>query len=754
MKRFLPSLRPRQLGPTAPVALQVKGDLERRATSGGPYIAQGVPYRTSWSPERAVQDGLERVTWVYRCVDSIASDESRLPIVWREGHPEDGDEIKPSAEPLWKLLNRRANPFESAQAFRYRLSTQLLLCKQGVFVEIQRNKAKEIIGLYLLPPHRTAPIPDPDTFLWGYEVYGSMGEIYRLPAEQVLWIRRSHPLDPYMGLIPMEAAGLAVDVDFYARLYNRNFLLNDGRPGGIVNVKGFLSDEDADELETRFSGGPGRAGKITVLESDGVEFVDTSVNARDMQHADTRAATKKEIQAAFGVPETRCGDSSGRTFDNADAEIEGYWRDTMRAHLDLIDAAFDSLTAGGIEDDIFTAHDTRSIYVLNRDEKDKEQRFQNLWNAGLITVDEFRKATGREPLGRPGSKVVWVTNSGKLPVGDEADEKAMMEAASGGGMAAPPGAPGADAGAGADPGAGGSTDWGTADQGGGQGDQGGGQGGDGYGGNGSGSGNGNGSGGGQGGIPSDLFPEPGFDWNSWGNEAVGGAGGGGGKKWGAYDVDLKVGGGDGAALVIPRANGAPDAPPTDTPPLNNGIMVSIDVPDRTARAILDTLVPDSPDTEAPDDLHITLVYLGKVDPAPSFCIDDVLEAVDHFAALSPPIVLAVSGIGHFAIPEGTATYASVDCPDLPSFRQRLVGILQIKDVASPSEHGFSPHITLAYTPPGTEPPDVPIEELSAQLAALTFPIAEVTVHWGDDVYRFPLQGERKALVHLGTVETS
>ena len=717
--RLLPSFGPAPRRPEPPIQLETKGDTERRATSGGAYMAHGTPYRSSWSIERAVADGLERVVWVYRCVDAIASDESRLPIVWRQGHPEEGDEVKPSAEPLWKLLNRRANPYESAQAFRYRLSTQLLLCKQGVFVEIVRARDKSVSALYLLPPHRTSPIPDPDTFVSGYECVGSSGEIYRLRPEQVLWIRRPHPLDPYLGMTPMESAGLAVDVDFYARMYNRNFMMNDGRPGGVLNVKGYLSQEDADELESRFNGGTTRAGKVTVLESDGVEYVDTSTSARDMQYAETRTAMMKEILMAFGVPETRAGDSSQRTFDNADAEIEMYWRDTMRAHNDIIDSAFDSLTAGGIDDDIFTAHDVSSVYVLNRDLKDRESRFSTLWDKGLISGDEFREGTGREPVKRPGSRVLWVQAQGKLPVGKDADEKTMHAIASGqpppGEEPAPP--PGEEEATGLGP-------------------------------------------------PEE---EPDIDWDTWGAEEGGGEGGGGegGPGGGAGGGGGPGGSASGYARFAPAEADGEDwlsgalvkAHPgtgngngngNGTTPHNTGIMISIDLPDRTANALLGTLMADHVgDAEPADDLHVTLSYLGKVDSAP-FTAADVISAVEQFSELAAPLVLAVSGVGHFTIPEGTATYASIDSPDLPDFRHRLVSLLRMRNIESPSEHGFSPHVTLAYTPPGEPPPDIPIEQLADRITQLTFAVPEVSVHWGDDVYRFPLRGRARTLVDLGT----
>lgn len=719
MRRLFPSLGPpaRPIAP-AEILLETKGEVERRFASGGPYLVGGAAYRGNWSPEKAVTDGLERVTWVYLCCNAIASDESRLPVKWLQDHPETGDEIKPDSEPLWQLLNRRANKWESAQQFRYRLSMQLLLSKQGVYVEIVRARDKSIKALHLLPPHRTAPVPDPDNFIQSYEVYDAAGQVYRLDPDQVLWIKRPHPLDPYMGLVPMEAAGLAVDVDFWARIYNRNFMINDGRPGGIVNVKGFLSDEDADELEARFNGGPGRAGRVSVLESDGVEYVDTTTSARDMQHVETRQATKKEILMAFGVPETRAGDASGRTFDNADAETEMYWRDTMRAHCDLIDQAFDTLTAGGIEDDIFTVHDTSSIYVLNRDEKDKEGRYAAMFQDGLITADEFRDETGKDPMDRPGSKVLWIGNQGKMPVGEEEDEKTLQEIMGGGGGGAPPpGAPGDQTGQGQDQGAA-------------AGDQGDGGGGSPF------DQSGNGSGGGGGGASQTTNTNTStFNWDQY--DAHGDYLTGNG-NWSPMTAMIKGEGGAGALEY------------KDDPAPNTGIMVSIDLPTQLAGRFLDTLMEgeDPGDCEPADDLHITLAYLGKIDDVP-FAPDDVLEQVQAFATVTGPIALAVSGIGHFAVPEGTATYASIDSPDLPAFRAKLVALLDGHKVEVRKTHGFTPHVTLAYTPPDIPPPDPPFEQLADQLDMLTWVAPEVSVHWGDLVFRFPLSGRKKELVDLG-----
>lgn len=43
----------------------------------------GKPYRDSWDIDRAYREGMQRVVWVNRCIDAIAGNQSRLPVILR-----------------------------------------------------------------------------------------------------------------------------------------------------------------------------------------------------------------------------------------------------------------------------------------------------------------------------------------------------------------------------------------------------------------------------------------------------------------------------------------------------------------------------------------------------------------------------------------------------------------------------------------------------------------------------------------------
>ena len=206
--RFFPTL----LGGGSTPPMETKDDTTIRAASGGPrYVSWGNPLpNLDWDVERMVRDGYERVIWLWRGIDAIADRACSLPIRAVKGDPGDPANFKFTEDPLLDVLNLQASDWERARDFRYRLSSQVILSKPGVFVEVRLNKGGGVYSLSLLPPNRTSPIPDPDVFISGFRIDLANGYTYDLPAwkvgtkepSSVLWIRKPHPLDPYSGTTP------------------------------------------------------------------------------------------------------------------------------------------------------------------------------------------------------------------------------------------------------------------------------------------------------------------------------------------------------------------------------------------------------------------------------------------------------------------------------------------------------------------------------------------------------------------------
>lgn len=108
--------------------------------------------------------------------------------------------------------------------------------------------------------------------------------------------------------------------------------------------------------------------------------------------------------------------------------------------------------------------------------------------------------------------------------------------------------------------------------------------------------------------------------------------------------------------------------------------------------------------EPPDDLHITLLYFGDAVDLDEASLYTISIAAEQVASIYSTFTAELGGIGRFYTTDedgNQAFYASVDAPCLPALRQdlalRTAGLFK-------DNHGFLPHMTLAYVKEGGKNP--------------------------------------------------
>lgn len=383
-----------------------------------------------WDIDQAIQYAVDQVMWVFRCVDVISQNQAGLPIRLREGLDKNsGEWIEDNR--LFRLLNVRANSYETATQFRYRLSSNLLLSRRGAFIEIVRDGMDRPRELHILPSNRVSPIIDESTFVRAYRVQRSDYAYDDMNPRDVIWVKlKPHPTDPYQQMTPLTSLGITIMTDWLAQHFNQTYLGNGGRQGLLIAVKGEVDKEDMEELKRRFSGGPMRAGEATVIETgldgNGIDVRDMSGKPTDVQWGQLMDLTKNLVLMGFGVPESVMGNASGRTFDNADAERENFYMDTMVPHCDAIATAFDPLT-GDTNDDTVIAFDYTGVDVLQRAARRDREEFRSEVAAGLRTVDSYLEAIGLEPWGVTGTSVLFNNIAGSVVAPDDTIKDKVKE---------------------------------------------------------------------------------------------------------------------------------------------------------------------------------------------------------------------------------------------------------------------------------------------------------------------------------------
>ena len=178
------------------------------------------------------------------------------------------------------------------------------------------------------------------------------------------------------------------------------------------------------------------------------------------------------------------------------------------------------------------------------------------------------------------------------------------------------------------------------------------------------------------------------------------------------DLRYRTGGNlNDAEVVKTNRQGLLEAAFTEAAAKHTGAMIALYPPKHLADKLA------VPGGEKPDDMHVTLAFLGKADQLKS---PEMVKAVARsLAERHPPISGAMSGHGVFTQgADAPVTYASADLPALPGFRQKLVRLLHATGHTPSGEHGFTPHMTLAYGTPKVSVPATPVtfDTLSAVIA--------------------------------------
>ena len=147
-----------------------------------------------------------------------------------------------------------------------------------------------------------------------------------------------------------------------------------------------------------------------------------------------------------------------------------------------------------------------------------------------------------------------------------------------------------------------------------------------------------------------------------------------------------------------------------------GVAVVLPLPQELAQAL--ALAGGLP----AEDLHLTIGMIGRRDEMTDVQLAEALLAVRDAGICCAPITATIGGIGRFMASDGSdakdVVYLSVDSPALLELRDEVEDALEARGLELQTDHGFTPHITLAYIDPGAAMPLDSIEPQSVTFAVL------------------------------------
>lgn len=353
--------------------------LEFIRSGGGGMTEAGVTV----SPKLAMRN-----TTILRCVSLISFAMGMLPLHIQRRD----DKAKATDHPLFRVLHRRPNAWQTSFEFRS-LMQQRALVHGNAYALIVRSGTR-VVQLVPLNPERVTPEQRSDWSLQYRLERENQGPVI-LPPQDVFHLRYGLSEDGISGqsLVQQaaEAIGLAIQTDkAAARLFKQGMLV-----GGALKHPNKLSQEAYERLKASMEERESaeNAHKWLIME-EGMDASPFSQTGRDSQHLEMRKHQVEELGRAFGVPRPLLGVDDTSWGSGIDVLGQFFVRYALNPWFDAWQQAIERDLLTDAEADEYQVRFNAGV-LLRGNMADQAQFFATGLGAGghqpFLEVDEVRE---------------------------------------------------------------------------------------------------------------------------------------------------------------------------------------------------------------------------------------------------------------------------------------------------------------------------------------------------------------------------
>jgi len=342
-----------------------------------------------------------QVSAVFACLRVISEGVAQIPCKTFRERPDGGSDVAKEL-PLYKLLYRRPNRWQTSFEFRENLVFQVALAGDFfAFKNIVRGQLKELIPLD--PGSVTVDRSSNGTLTYRIHAQSATtnGEAYstqsvfmeekEFPAESI-WHVRGPSWNTWMGLpavtIARESIGLSIATEESQSLFHAN----GGQTSGMYSITGTLNDTQHKELskwvEKHISGL--NKFKPLILDRE-AKFNPTTMNGVDSQLIETRRFQIEEVCRAFRVMPIMIGHpDKTATYASAEQMFLAHVVHTLSPWYKRIEdsANVNLLTEQEQNADCYVKFITNAL--MRGAAKDRVEYYWKMWQMGNLNNNEMR----------------------------------------------------------------------------------------------------------------------------------------------------------------------------------------------------------------------------------------------------------------------------------------------------------------------------------------------------------------------------
>ena len=353
-----------------------------------------------------------RCATVFACARVIANGIAQVPLkLFQEDAA--GKKSPARDHPLYRLLHRKPNPWQTSFEFREMLGLHLVLAGRAYcYKTIVGGRLRELIPL---EPGtvRTKLADDGITVL--YEVTGKDGTIREFD-QSLIWHLKGPSWNGWEGLdaldLAREAVGLAIATESSQSQLHKNGI----RVPGVYSVEGTLNPTQYKDLRKFLADNyAGENSGLPMIVDRGAKWLPLALSGVDAQHLETRKHQVVEVCRAMGVMPIMVFESDkAATYASAEAMFQAHVVHTLAAWWERIEQSIDCNLLS--EQD-----DARGIYakflgngLMRGSMKDRAEYFAKALGAGgspaWMSQDEVRALEELNPMGGDAAMLPKPTN--------------------------------------------------------------------------------------------------------------------------------------------------------------------------------------------------------------------------------------------------------------------------------------------------------------------------------------------------------
>ncbi len=251
---------------------------------------------------------------------------------------------------------------------------------------------KKVDSLAILRSDMVTFEENPNGSLRSY-LYGGTGTNLTIYPNEMINFEMFSPFQSYpmavKGVSPMQAVAIQAEMDGTANRWNWNFFKNGGSVRDILSTNQAMKPEVKQRLISKWKAefqGVNNAHKVAILDND-LKYSSVGGSQKEMDFVESRRFTRDEILAIYKLPKAVIGITDDVNRASA--------MEAQKTYRSVCIAPFAEQIAQTITRDLYNNEVT--FKFLNIVPADTEQFLQDL-NAGTITVNEYRKIRGFEPI--------------------------------------------------------------------------------------------------------------------------------------------------------------------------------------------------------------------------------------------------------------------------------------------------------------------------------------------------------------------